>query len=99
MLAQPRPAARLAGVPVLLRLGAVELDHLLVLLREVVAVLLQLLADRPAQRPTVLLDRLHGGPAWLLGGSARRRVRGQVRLHGHGSSLADASWGEVTNHH
>ena len=49
MLAQSLSAAGLAGVAVLLLIGAVELQQLLVLLAEMIAVLVQFLGDRAAQ--------------------------------------------------
>src|SRR5579883_527055 len=63
MLAQSLAAAGFAGIAVLLLIGAVKLEKLLVLLAEMIAVFLKLLADRTAQGAAVFFDSFDGGTA------------------------------------
>src|SRR5262249_13945397 len=73
----------LAGVAVLLLIGAVELQELLVLLAEMIAVCPQFLSDRAAQGTTVLLDPFHGRTTWLLDGPLGGSVRALMHFTRH----------------
>src|SRR5262249_15769751 len=83
VLAKPLAAAGLAGVAVLLLIGAVGLQGLVGLLAERIAVFPQFFGDRAAQGTTVLLDPFHGRTARFLDRPFGGPVRALMRFARH----------------